>query len=108
MDTTFFTGHDLTKHVIQAIEAANRAAGSVEEEFLSLLRQKDGAPQEVLRQRVRDYALELEIDLENPAIRPARLQQLFGQLIDSRQRVLADPRLGSLDETGGLLLFPTP
>lgn len=108
MDTTFFSNHDLTKKVIQALESAIPIAGSVEAEFLSLLRQDNGAPLAVLRQRVQDYAMELRTDLQNPATRPTRLQKLFEQLLDTRKRVLADPRLGSLDETGGRLLFPAP
>jgi len=108
MDTTFFSNHDLTQKVIQSLESVSPVAGSVESEFLSLLRQDGGPPLVVLRQRVKDYAMELQTELQNSSTRPTRLQQLFDQLLDTRKRVLADARLGNLDETGGKLLFPAP
>lgn len=106
LDVTFFSNHDLTQKVIQSLTSASPVAGSVEAEFLSLLRQDAGPPLEVLRQRVKDYAMELQADMQNSTTRPVRLQQLFDQLLETRERVLADDKLGRLDETGGRLLFP--
>ena len=108
MDETFFSNHDLTQKVIQSLEATNPVDGSVEAEFLSMLRREAGPPLDVLRERVKNYAMELQTDLHDPSTRPSRLQEFFEKLLDTRKRVLEDPRLGNLDETGGKLLFPKP
>jgi hypothetical protein len=109
LDITFFTNHALTKHVITSIEAISPTVGSVESEFLALLRQGSGfSPVQVLKNQIDGYAVELKTELGNSVTREATLQKLFERLLDTRKRVLSDAKLGKLDETGGKLLFPTP
>jgi len=100
--------HELTKKVIEAIEAFTPDPGSTEAEFLAILRGNGETPIERLRQQIEAYEVEVGGRLAEPATRATELTRLYGLVLQSRRRVLNDPVLGSLDETGGRLLFPLP
>ena len=97
----------LTTQVIASIGAANPAPGTGPREFLELL--QSGNPKEVLRQRIVAYRQDLDSKLNDSgdATRQSEWDRLYEVAIERRNDLLADRKLGVLDETGGRLLFPS-
>lgn len=94
----------LTQATIRSIEESNPAPGSAAAEFLTLLKSANAV--DILRNRVKDYVERVRTKLQTE--RSAELERLYRRAIESRQAILNDPTLKSLDETGGRLLFPLP
>lgn len=55
-----------------------------------------------------DWAKTGQETLDNPDTKFTELNRLYALAVERRKAILNDEILGSLDETGGKLLFPVP
>lgn len=98
--------NDLMPQTIAALEQANPPNESPENEFLEILKSED--PVALLRNKVNEYLNREKALLDNPDTKFTELNRLYALAVERRKAILNDEILGSLDETGGKLLFPVP
>ncbi len=99
--------NDLIAQVVKNLEALNPATGTPEAAFLQLLR-SPGTAVNTLQTRVNQYVSRESQRLSSTATPQARSQEwirLYKLALKSREAILSDATLKSLDETGGRLLF---
>ena len=91
---------------IEAVPAADRS--DADKRFLQRLKATDarallGNDVDTYVARVRD-----KLGSSNADVRKAEVRRLFEKSLELRRAVLRDPTFRTLDETGGILLFPLP
>jgi hypothetical protein len=89
---------------LRRVRSAGAAVGTPEAEVLALL--ESANPVDAVNKRVDDYVENVQAQLVTD--RNAALSEMLQTLLRRRQTVLSDPKLGALDESRSLLLFPMP
>jgi hypothetical protein len=94
----------LARDVVAKLEAANPAAGSVEAEFLAMLKAPN--PVDVVKAKIVAYKDRVSQRLSDQSTRNQELDRLFGLLIARRAAVRDHPVLGNIIESGALMPLP--